>query len=82
VLGLGLLAVALAAGPARAGAITAIYSFKGGQDGSTPVAGVTASKDGLYGTTLRGGPNDDGTVWEYTNEKLFKSLFSFNGANG
>jgi len=33
---------------------TTIYSFKGGQDGSGPESGVTASKGKLYGTTCCG----------------------------
>lgn len=41
-----------------------LYSFQGGTDGAEPLAGVTFGSDGtLYGTTARGGSNDQGTVF-------------------
>jgi len=44
-----------------------IYSFKGGSDGSEPVAGVAARASGvLYGTTFKGGTSSCGTVFSLT----------------
>ena len=48
-------------------ALTPLYSFQQGQGagGYAPVAGVTIGRDGnLYGATIRGGPNDAGTVYK------------------
>jgi uncharacterized repeat protein (TIGR03803 family) len=42
-----------------------IYSFSGGNDGTSPPAGVTLDARGnLYGTTSLGGVNGDGVVYE------------------
>lgn len=44
---------------------TVLYSFTGGTDGDTPVAGLIMDSAGnLYGTTLNGGTNNNGTVFE------------------
>jgi uncharacterized repeat protein (TIGR03803 family) len=44
-----------------------VYSFTGGDDGQTPYAGVTFDLAGnLYGTTLYGGANHQGTIYELT----------------
>ena len=52
---------------------TPIYSFRGGNDGAFPYAGVTIGPDGnLYGTTSSGGqgapacPGGCGTVYKLT----------------
>jgi len=43
----------------------AIHSFTGGDDGGRPYAGVVMDAAGdLYGTTLSGGPANDGTVFK------------------
>ncbi len=40
------------------GALTTLYSFTGGKDGSNPVAGLAQGTDGFfYGTTSQGGAN-------------------------
>jgi len=42
-----------------------LYSFTGGADGSTPIAGLVFDKAGnLYGTTSKGGPSGNGVVFE------------------
>ena len=42
-----------------------LYAFKGGSDGSYPVSSlITDGAGNLYGTTLSGGVNNDGTVFE------------------
>ena len=44
---------------------TILYSFTGGNDGLHPQSGLTMDAAGnLYGTTLRGGANNTGTVFE------------------
>jgi uncharacterized repeat protein (TIGR03803 family) len=44
-----------------------VYSFTGGQDGGAPYAGVIFDAAGnLYGTTVGGGSNQGGTVYELT----------------
>jgi uncharacterized repeat protein (TIGR03803 family) len=70
-----------------------LYSFKGGQDGSFPVAGITLDATGnLYGTTSFGGGGSctiNGLTGCGTIFKLHKSggqwvedVFRFNGTNG
>jgi uncharacterized repeat protein (TIGR03803 family) len=50
------------------GTLTLLHSFAGGPtDGGTPWGGVIQdSKGNLYGTTLEGGSDREGTVWELT----------------
>jgi uncharacterized repeat protein (TIGR03803 family) len=47
---------------------TVLYRFTGGSDGSEPIAGLIADKEGaLYGTTeVGGGNNNNGTVFKLT----------------
>ena len=47
----------------RSGKEKVLYSFSGGADGGSPIAGLTIDKAGnLYGTTSTGGANGSGTV--------------------
>ena len=49
----------------RKGQESVLYSFKGGADGASPVAGLTIDKAGnLYGTTTAGGSSGNGTVFK------------------
>ncbi|MGA3065699.1 MAG: choice-of-anchor tandem repeat GloVer-containing protein, partial [Tepidisphaeraceae bacterium] len=43
---------------------TALYSFTGASDGSSPVAITIDSAGNLYGTTLNGAAETFGTIWE------------------
>jgi uncharacterized repeat protein (TIGR03803 family) len=44
-----------------------IHHFTGGKDGGQPYAGLIFDQSGnLYGTTTRGGANDNGTVFQLT----------------
>jgi uncharacterized repeat protein (TIGR03803 family) len=44
-----------------------LYAFRGGNDGSEPYAGLVRDRSGnLYGTTVYGGANDGGTLFEVT----------------
>ncbi len=63
-----------------AGTLTTLYSFTGGDDGATPVAGLVQGNDGdFYGTTMLGGTNDNGTVFQISSNGVFASLHSFTG---
>ena len=47
--------------------LATLYQFAGGNDGSSPYAGVTFGPNGsLYGTTTVGGSHGDGTVFNLT----------------
>ena len=47
------------------GSFTALYSFMGANDGSTPVASLVLGTDGnFYGTTSLGGESDSGTAFK------------------
>jgi uncharacterized repeat protein (TIGR03803 family) len=63
-----------------------LYSFAGKTTGSTdgenPVGAVTVFKDALYGTTVRGGADNRGTVFEVQKngkERVIRSLSEFDG---
>jgi uncharacterized repeat protein (TIGR03803 family) len=45
---------------------TVLYDFTGGDDGGNPAAGVILKKGNLYGTTVSGGADNLGTVYEMT----------------
>jgi uncharacterized repeat protein (TIGR03803 family) len=70
------------------GVLTTLYSFTGGNDGSSPDAAVIQGKDGnLYGTTASGGAYDadsggDGTIFKMTTAGALTTLTSFNNTNG
>jgi len=57
-----------------------LYKFKGApKDGSAPNAGLIDVNDTLYGTTLTGGLNGDGTVFSITPSGKETALYSFKG---
>ena len=64
-----------------------IYSFTGGNDGSSPIGTLTLGKKGnLYGVASRGGANQNGVVFELTRGAAGHwtetVLYSFNGSDG
>ena len=65
--------------------LTTLLSFDG-SNGAYPDAGLIADANGdLFGTTMVGGANDDGTVFELVNDSgtyTPTTLLSFNGSNG
>ncbi len=49
----------------KAGALTVLYQFTGGNDGSDPYGGLVLDADGkLLGTAEKGGANGTGTIFE------------------
>lgn len=53
------------------------------QDAMLPYAGLVQAPDGyLYGTTLRGGTSDKGTVFRISTSGDFSIIHQFNGQNG
>jgi uncharacterized repeat protein (TIGR03803 family) len=61
-----------------------LHSFRGGTtDGANPAGGLIASQTGdLYGTTLGGGADEDGTLFEIAPNGSYTLLHSFNGNDG
>ena len=61
---------------------TTLYSFSG-NDGKYPEAPLVAGNDGqLYGTTVRGGSNTQGTVFKITTTGTLTTLYTFSADNG
>jgi len=67
-----------------AGTETVLYSFTGTNgDGANPQAGLVMDKKGnLYGTTMNGGANIGGAVFELTTKGTEKVLYSFGSQAG
>jgi len=62
------------------GAETVLYSFAGGADGATPLAGLIRDEAGnLYGTTEFGGTSGSGTVFKVDPAGNETVLYSFTG---
>jgi uncharacterized repeat protein (TIGR03803 family) len=62
------------------GTETVLYSFTGGADGWNPYSGLVQDANGtLYGTTVYGGANGDGTVYKVTLSGVETVLYNFNG---
>jgi uncharacterized repeat protein (TIGR03803 family) len=63
------------------GALTTLYTFcaqTNCTDGSIPEAALIQATDGnLYGTTVTGGANGNGTVFRISTEGSFSTLYSF-----
>ena len=65
------------------GTLTTLHSFTGGNDGYLPYCTMIQAADGnFYGTTLYGGTNNLGTVFEITTNGSFTSLISFDQTHG
>lgn len=62
------------------GALKTLYNFKGGNDGSFPLAGLIRDKNGdFFGTTSYGGTHGNGTVFELAPHGVETVLYSFSG---
>lgn len=60
-----------------------LHSFSGSPDGANPYGALVTDANGnLYGTTLNGGVNNDGTVFKITPRGRESVLYSFGGAAG
>lgn len=65
------------------GAVTGLYQFTGGDDGEYPYGALVQGTDGnLYGTTLEGGADYDGTVFRLNTNGKLTTLVAFNYENG
>jgi len=65
----------------KKGVETVIYSFSGGTDGATPYGGLAPDGQGnFFGTTLAGGANGDGTVFEISSTGTETVIHSFDCA--
>ena len=64
------------------GTLEEVYTFTGGADGALPFAGLLLGSDGnLYGTTIAGGTDGNGTVFRYDPlSGTFTALYSFGSA--
>jgi uncharacterized repeat protein (TIGR03803 family) len=64
-------------------AITDLASFTGSPGGHNPLGALIEDSNGnFFGTTLNGGPNDEGTVFEWVKSSgTFTTLASFNDSN-
>ncbi len=64
------------------GAMSVLYSFTNGVDGSSPQAGLAVGKDGnFYGTTFEGGTNGTGVLFKISPAGSFSPLYSFTALN-
>ncbi len=61
--------------------LTSIYSFTGGNDGGNPNGLILATNGSFYGTTVFGGVNNSGTVFQMAPNGQPASLYSFTGGN-
>jgi uncharacterized repeat protein (TIGR03803 family) len=66
------------------GTYTLLHSFTNAQQGGFfPYAGLVQGPDGnLYGTTMRGGPNDAGTLFRITLGGTLTTVLNFTGNDG
>jgi uncharacterized repeat protein (TIGR03803 family) len=63
-----------------AGTLTPLWQFTGGADGGAPNCRLVQGNDGnFYGTTVRGGTNDAGTVFKITSEGTLTTIWQFRG---
>jgi uncharacterized repeat protein (TIGR03803 family) len=68
------------------GKLTTLYTFcseSNCTDGAGPAGTLVQGTDGnFYGTTVGGGADDDGTIFDVTPEGKFSTLHSFDGSDG
>ncbi|HEY2477066.1 MAG TPA: choice-of-anchor tandem repeat GloVer-containing protein [Candidatus Cybelea sp.] len=56
-----------------------VYNFKNAPDGNSPIGDLVAINDKLFGTTLSGGENLKGTVFEVHPDGSERVVYSFSG---
>ena len=77
------LAVILLAAQLPAQTLTQLYAFTNTPDGANPPAGLVAIGNTLYGTTVNGGTNNDGTLFKIDTDGLnYAPLRLFTGSPG
>jgi uncharacterized repeat protein (TIGR03803 family) len=77
-----ILIVLAAAIAAPAQTFTTIYNFTG-PDGNNPLGSLVQATNGdLYGTTVYGGTDNDGVIFNITPGGTLTTVASFNGTNG
>jgi uncharacterized repeat protein (TIGR03803 family) len=84
--GVAIPALAASIGHVKRDAAELLYDFRGGSDGKAPMGGVVADVQGnLYGTTMRGGPSNFGTVFKLSPTKngyAESILYAFTSTSG
>jgi uncharacterized repeat protein (TIGR03803 family) len=79
---LGGMLILLAAMSAPAQTFSVLHSFSG-PDGENLNSGLLQTSSGvLYGATIYGGPNGDGTIFSITPGGVFETIGDFDGTNG
>jgi uncharacterized repeat protein (TIGR03803 family) len=66
---------------APSGAYTVLHAFAGGNDGYSPVAGLTLQSGIFYGVTELGGSTGLGTIFSLTLKGKEKVLYTFRGGS-
>jgi len=62
------------------GIINTLHVFSGNSDGGNPQSDLVQGNDGnLYGTTLQGGINDSGVIYQVSSDGSFTALYKFTG---
>lgn len=61
------------------GALSTLYSFTGGSDGSSPDSAMALGADGNFYGMAQGGTNGHGNVFRFTPGGAFTNLYSFSG---
>ncbi|MGC9943710.1 MAG: choice-of-anchor tandem repeat GloVer-containing protein, partial [Verrucomicrobiota bacterium] len=65
------------------GTLTTLYSFSAISDGGFVAAGLIEGQDGnLYGTTWKGGNNDEGAIFSMTTNGVVTTLISLDDTTG
>lgn len=65
------------------GVFTSLWSFTGGDDGTTPAGGLVQAGDGnLYGVSAQGGVDGLGAIYRISTSGALTSLWSFAGGEG
>jgi uncharacterized repeat protein (TIGR03803 family) len=63
--------------------LTVLHAFKGGKDGAVPQAGLLLDASGnLFGTALKGGNSENGTVFKISANGIYRVLHRFSGKDG
>ena len=76
-----MLGLAAVSPPAQAQTLTVLHSFKGGGDGTNPLAGlIRDGKGSLYGTSQLGGAFNYGTVFKLDATGKYTLLYTFAGS--